>query len=133
MKKVPWNYPKSPKNSTKYHLTNFGEVREVSRFWKPYRKCFAGLFLRIVSRPTGNFVFLVSLLYGKDNHQNVDISKHFRIIALLKRQREGYHSKTSKILTRNHINHFLDYALDNKYLMMKVTSIVGVIVYVESL
>lgn len=59
-------------------------------------------------------------------HSDVDISKHFKLIAYLKRQGEGYHPKKSKILTRDQIEQFLKCAPDDEYLLMKVVVIIGI-------
>ncbi|XP_023311961.1 uncharacterized protein LOC111692276 [Anoplophora glabripennis] len=58
--------------------------------------------------------------------QDQDISKHYKLIAFLKRKGEGYQAKKSKVLTKTHIDKFLTEAEDEKYLMMKVAAIVGV-------
>lgn len=59
-------------------------------------------------------------------NNDVDISKHFKLIAYLKRQGEGYQAKKSKIFTRDQIEQFLKCAPDDEYLLMKVATIVGV-------
>lgn len=59
-------------------------------------------------------------------HSDIDISKHFKLIAYLKRQGEGYQPKKSKILTRDQIEQFLKGAPDDEYLLMKVVAIVGI-------
>lgn len=59
-------------------------------------------------------------------NSDVDISKHFKLIAFLKRQGEGYQPKKSKILTRDQIEQFLKCAPDDEYLMMKVATILGI-------
>ena len=53
-------------------------------------------------------------------NNDVAISKHFKLIAYLKRQGEGYQAKKSKIFTRDQIEQFLKYAPDDEYLLMKV-------------
>lgn len=58
--------------------------------------------------------------------KNVDISKHYKLIAYLKRQAEGYRPKKSNILTSSQIEQFLKCAPDNEFLFMKVAAILGI-------
>lgn len=53
--------------------------------------------------------------------ENVNISGYHKLIALLKRKRDGYFAKKSKILTKEEIFRFIKEAPDVKFLAMKVT------------
>lgn len=53
-------------------------------------------------------------------HNNVDISKFYKLIAFLKRATEHHKPKKSAVLDDTHILKFLEEAPDCSYLMMKV-------------
>lgn len=56
----------------------------------------------------------------------VDVKKCFKVIAFLKRKYEGYSPKKSKTLTFQQIQRFINEAPDEKYLIEKVASILGI-------
>lgn len=58
-------------------------------------------------------------------HQNKDISKYFKVIAFLKRKSEGYRPKKSKVLSIKEVDLFLEKASNEKYLLIKVATIIG--------
>lgn len=57
-----------------------------------------------------------------DKH-NIDVRLYSSVLAFLKQFGKGYKPKTSKYLTADQINKFLDEAPDYKYLGTKVTTI----------
>lgn len=59
-------------------------------------------------------------------NDNVDINKYAKLIAFLKRKSVGYIPKKSNTFSREEINKFLLIAPDDKYLMFKVTLILGI-------
>jgi hypothetical protein len=50
----------------------------------------------------------------------INIEKVSKLRAFLKRQNDGYTPKKSRVLTKEQVDRFLNFAPDNKYLMMKV-------------
>ncbi|KAJ8978872.1 hypothetical protein NQ317_009016 [Molorchus minor] len=56
---------------------------------------------------------------------NQDISKFYKLIAFLKRKREGYRPK--KIFTRQNIDKFIAETPDEKYLTFKVVAVMGIL------
>lgn len=52
--------------------------------------------------------------------ENVDIKEFSKLRAYLKKKSKGYHPKKSAILTKEHINRFVEEAPDKEYLAMKV-------------
>lgn len=69
-----------------------------------------------------NFSMIKASLNIKND---VDIGKYYKLIAFLKRTSIGYRPKKSKILTREHIDRFVNESPDMKYLMVKVATIFG--------
>lgn len=69
-----------------------------------------------------NFSMIKAGLHIKND---VDIGKYYKLIAFLKRKSVGYRPKKSKILTREHIDRFVNEGPDTKYLMVKVATIFG--------
>ncbi|CAH1365011.1 unnamed protein product [Tenebrio molitor] len=49
----------------------------------------------------------------------INIEKMSKLRASLKRQNDGYTPKKSRVLTKEQVDRFLNFAPDNKYLMMK--------------
>lgn len=58
--------------------------------------------------------------------KNVDISKYSHLIAFLKRNSDSYKPKKSRILTKENIVKFLQEAENEKYLLLKVSMIIGI-------
>jgi hypothetical protein len=50
----------------------------------------------------------------------INIEKVSKLRAFKKRQNDGYTPKKSRVLTKEQVDRFLNFAPDNKYLMMKV-------------
>ena len=55
------------------------------------------------------------------NDSNTDISKYHKLQTLLKRKSNGFQSKKSRVLSKDHIQSFLKDAPDIKYLFTKVS------------
>lgn len=58
--------------------------------------------------------------------KNVDISRHFKLIAFLKKKMVGFRPKKSKALSHEDVGTFLSTAPDDIYLLIKVATIFGV-------
>lgn len=56
-------------------------------------------------------------------YENVDISTYHKLLALLKRNSDGYVAKNSKVLTMTNVEEFLKNAKDEMFLVMKVVLI----------
>lgn len=56
----------------------------------------------------------------------VDASKYYKVIAFLKRKKEGYRPRKSKVLTFEQVEKFIMEAPDDKFLAIKVATIFGV-------
>lgn len=61
-----------------------------------------------------------SLLHSK---HDVDISKYLKLRAYLKKNNEGYIPKKARVLTKEQLDRFLSEAPDEKYLGIKVSTI----------
>lgn len=53
-------------------------------------------------------------------HDNIDIGKHLKLSAFLKRTSKGYKGKKSKVLSSDNVVKFLSEAPDDTYLVLKV-------------
>ena len=65
------------------------------------------------------YSMLKSMLLVKSN---IDISKFRKLLAFIKRKSDGYSPKKSKILTAEQVQQFLIEAVDEKYLLTKVSN-----------
>lgn len=72
------------------------------------------------------YSMLRTTLARKDN---VDIRKFAKLTAFLKHKAVGYRSKKSKVFTREQFYRFLAEAPDERYLMMKVTKRISVVLW----
>ncbi|KAJ8912179.1 hypothetical protein NQ315_006146 [Exocentrus adspersus] len=92
--------------------------------------------LAIISRARYQIFLKIQTAYGPNIlccevgtlsvYHNIDITKYFKLKALLKRKSDGYIPKKSKTLTTKQINQFLHEAPDTQHLFTKVALIVGI-------
>jgi integrase len=115
---------------------------------KTYERCYSEFMAWRAKNKVGNFSENVVVVYFDElstklkppslwthysilkstlslKHQ-VDISKFFKLHALLKRKSEGYQPKKAKTFSPNEIKQFIGEAPDMKYLLLKVACIFGI-------